>query len=93
MLLCAKRKESDGRPLVLNNDKSPLVKDDGRIYSGAYVNATVEVWAQAGQYTGMRCTLLGVQFNRDGDSFGGAGKASDDDFEDLGTGAEADELV
>lgn len=93
MVINANRKEQDGRPLVVDRDRTPLVEKDGKPYAGCYVNATIEVWAQDGQYTGMRCTLLGVQFNRDGDSFGGAGKANDDDFEDLGQGEETDELV
>ncbi len=93
MLLCAKRKEKDGRPLVFDRDKTPLVKDTGRIYSGAYVNATVEVWAQKGQYQGIRCTLLGVQFYKDGDNFGGASKGKEDDFEELGVEDGEDALV
>lgn len=93
MLLSSARKESDGRPIVLDRNKTPLQAKDGKPYAGCYVNATVEIWAQDGQYTGMRCTLLGVQFDRDGDSFGGAGKASDDDFDDLGVPEGSDELV
>jgi hypothetical protein len=37
--------------------------------------------------------LSGVQFNRDGDAFTGGGAASEDDFDDLGEGADADELA
>lgn len=54
---------------------------EGRIYAGCYVNATVEIYAQAGVNAGMRCGLLGVQFNREGDSFGGASRAKEGDFE------------
>lgn len=93
MLLSSNRKESDGRPLVIDRNKTPLQEKDGKPYAGCYVNATVEIWAQEGQYTGLRCTLLGVQFLKDGDSFGGAGKASDDDFDDVGAPEGEDELV
>jgi hypothetical protein len=93
MILNAVRKEKDGRPLLLDRDKTPLTKDDGRIYAGCYVNASVDVWAQTGQYSGIRCSLNGVQFVKDGDAFGGAARVSDDEFEDLGVDEEADALV
>lgn len=83
VIIAAKRYESDGRPLVVDRDKTPLTKDTGRIYSGCFVNATVEFWIQKGKYTGIRCTLLGVQFSKDGDNFGGASRGSEDDFEEL----------
>lgn len=82
--LSAIRQESDGRPAVLDRDKTPLTAADGRIYAGCFVNAIVEVWAQSGQYTGIRCSLLGVQFVKDGDAFGGAARVTSDEFEDLG---------
>lgn len=90
MMLSARRKKRDGRPYVVDRAKRPVTEEDGIFYSGCYVNATVEIWAQAKDYPGVRCTLLGVQFFADGDSFSGASKASDDDFDDLsdqGTGA------
>jgi Protein of unknown function (DUF2815) len=54
---------------------------EGVIYAGCYVNAKVELWAQSGKYSGMRCGLLGVQFDGPGDSFGGASRVSDDGFD------------
>ncbi len=53
-------------------DKTALTEADGRIYAGCYVNFNVDIWAQDGQYTGIRCSLNGVQFVKDGDAFGGA---------------------
>ena len=85
MVLTAKRAESKGRPLVLDADKSPLVAADGKPYAGCYVNASVELWAQDNKFgKTVRCTLLGVQFAKDGDAFGSGSTASEDDFDDLG---------
>jgi len=82
------RKQKDGAPLFLHNVKDPstgkaqrLMGKEGIIYAGCYVNAKVEMWAQGGTYSGMRCGLLGVQFDGHGDSFGGASRATDDGFD------------
>jgi hypothetical protein len=100
--LAAKRTEDKGRPLVYDTDKSPLYQPNnepfpgkaGRIYGGCYVNASVELWAQENASgKGMRCSLNGVQFLRDGDSFGGGAPANPDDFEDIAQGADADALA
>jgi hypothetical protein len=73
---------SKSRPLVVDRDKSPLVESDGRPYGGCYVNAQVDIWAQENQF-GKRINgqVAGVQFVRDGDSFGGGRPASADDFD------------
>lgn len=83
MVLTANRKSTDGAPTLLDRDKTKLTTNTGRLYGGCYVNASVEIYAQTGEYTGMRCGLLGVQFHTDGDSFGGASKAKEDDFDDV----------
>lgn len=74
------------RPLVIDRDKTPLTAADGRVYSGCYVNAQIELWAQDNSYgKRINAQLKGVQFNKDGDAFGGGGTpASADDFGDLG---------
>lgn len=61
-------------------------------YAGCYVNATVEIWGQKGENTGMRCSVTGVQFAEDGDAFSGGSAASPDEFDDLGDGAGAADL-
>ena len=72
------------RPLVLDADKTPLVAEDGKPYSGCYVNASVELWAQDNNYgKRVNATLMGVQFYKDGESFTGGGVADTDDFDDL----------
>lgn len=87
LVLATHRYEDQGRVLVIDRNKSPLSAKDGKPYAGCYVNATVDVWAQTGQYTGVRCTLLGVQFAGDGDAFAAGKPASLDDFDDLSEGA------
>lgn len=74
------------RPTVFDRNVSPLVEADGVIYSGCYVNARVEFWAQDNA-NGKRVNgkLLGIQFVKDGERFGGgAGAAKAEDFEVLG---------
>lgn len=76
---------SDTRPTVVDRDRSPLNKDDGKVYSGCVVNAKIEIWVQDNRW-GQRvnATLLGIQFVKDGDAFGaGAPPANPDDFPDL----------
>lgn len=78
------------KPTVMDRNKAPLTAQDGRPYAGCYVIATLDVWAQDNKY-GQRinASLLGVQFDRDGDAFSGGARPDDDDFDDLGAGADA----
>lgn len=81
------------RPTILNRDKTPLTEQDGLPYAGCYVNAVLDIWAQDNSFgKRVNCTLQGVQFARDGDAFGGGRPASADDFDDLGEGADSDDL-
>lgn len=82
------------RPTVLDADKTPLTAADGKPYAGCYVNAIVDLWAQDNQFgKRINATLSGVQFLRDGDSFSGGGVASEDDFDIVTEGADADDLA
>lgn len=75
------------------NGRDDLQQSDGVLYSGCYVMAVLELWAQDNSYgKRVNATVLGVQFMQDGDAFTGGGTASDDDFDDLGS-AEADDLT
>jgi hypothetical protein len=66
----------------------------GRIYSGMYVNAHVEIWAQDNKSgKGMRCTLIGIQRFKDGDAFSGGVAPDEDAFGEITEGADADDLV
>lgn len=83
------------RPLVLDRDKTPLAKEDGKPYSGCYVNVKIDIWAQDNNEYGKRLNaqLQGVQFVRDGDKFGSGGVAEESDFDEIEDGADADDLV
>lgn len=82
------------RPTALDADKTPLQATDGRIYAGCYVNAVLEFWAQDNGFgKRVNATLMGVQFFRDGDAFSGGGAASNDDFDDVTSGAESGDFV
>lgn len=54
----------------------------------------LEFWAQDNKFgKRVNATLMGVQFFRDGDAFSGGGAASDDDFDDVTSGAESGDFV
>jgi hypothetical protein len=73
---------SKTRPLVIDRDKTPLVAEDGKPYSGCYVNVSLDIWAMDNQYGRRICaSLRGVQFAADGDPFSGSQSASAEDFE------------
>lgn len=83
-ILTAKRKKEAGPVVVLDRNKQDVTEEQGLIYSGCYVHASIEIWAQnSAKGKGIRCTLRGVQFSKDGDSFAGGGRASKDEFDDL----------
>lgn len=80
------------KPAVIDRDKSPLDEASGRPYSGSFVNAHVEIWAQDNKFgRRINATLLGVQFFRDGDSFGGGSRPDVDAFDDLSDGTDDSE--
>ncbi len=81
--LTSNRNATDGAPMVVHKDKTPIRDDEGTIYGGCTVNAIVDIWAQVNTYVGIRCTLVAVQFVKDSPSFGGATRAREDDFEIL----------
>ena len=73
---------SYSRPLIINNDRSALAEADGKPYSGCYVNGQIAVWAMQNTHGKRICAQLrGVQFLRDGQSFGGGGVAQVDEFD------------
>lgn len=80
------------RPLVIDTNKAPLTAQDGKPYSGCYVNMLIEVWAMNNQYGKRICaSLKGVQFVRDGEAFTGRHQATVDDFEDVSNTGYAEE--
>lgn len=102
MALTAYRYEEKGRPLVMDSDTSPVYKADGtlyegkggRIYSGCFVKAKVDIYAQDNSNgKGIRAELKVVQRLRNGDAFGGGTPPTADGFEAIEEGADADDLI
>ena len=84
------------RPLLMKANKEPLTESDGILYSGCYVNAIIDVWAQDNAFgKRINATVAAVQFLRKGDAFGGGTVViEDDDFgdvSDVGTDESAEE--
>lgn len=70
------------RPIVLSRARTPLTDQDGVLYSGCYVNASISFWAQDNQWgKRINANLRGVQFFQDGEAFVGGGTASVDEFQ------------
>jgi len=77
---------SSVQPTLLNETRDKITEESGKLFSGAFVNAIVEIWPQNGpKYYGIRCQLQGVQHYKDGESFGGGRRASVDEFDDVPT--------
>jgi len=78
------RSSSQHRPLCLARDRSAVTAEDGLLYSGCWVVASIEIYLQDNQYgKRLNCGLRGVQFRRHGDAFSGGSIATIDDFEVL----------
>ena len=75
---------SNRRPTVLGRDKAPVVEEDNIVYAGCYVNAVIELWYQDNSYgKRVNCNLLGIQFAKDGDTFGAGDTDVSDDFDTI----------
>lgn len=82
------------KPSTLGADNQPITSEDGLIYGGAFVDASVEIYGQDNQYgRRINCNLRGVRFVGHGDAFGGGTKATADDFGAPVTADNADEFV
>lgn len=79
---------------IVGPDRTPLNADDPNApYSGCYVNAIIQVWAQANSWgKRINAQIMGVQFTRHGESFGGGRVAAPEEFSNLGGGG-ADSAV
>lgn len=79
------------RPLVIDKDKSPIVEEDNVVYAGCYVNSIISLWFSDHPTGGKQilANLEGVQFVKDGASFGDAG-VSADAFDAFGSDDEED---
>ena len=81
-------------PKTYNRNKIEVTARDGVFYPGCYVDAVLDIYAQDHPQYGRRinCALLGVRFVNDGDAFGAGSGASADDFADLPSTGDDDDL-
>lgn len=83
--------KSDTRPAVVrpaaNGAVEPVNEEDGVIYGGCYVDASIEVYAYLHKETGSKgvaAQLRAVRFRKDGQSFGGGGPVdAESEFESV----------
>lgn len=80
---------------LIDKDTTPLTAQDGKPYAGCYVDVSIDIWAQDNSWgKRINAKLRWVQFRADGDAFsGGSAPASQDEFESIADGADADSLV
>lgn len=71
------------RPTVIDRDRTPIIEEDNIVYAGCYVNAIVDLWYSDHPKGGKQVlgNVLGVQFVKDGETFGADTTASADDFD------------
>ena len=86
MRIVCRRKESDGMPAVVDGRLQNISPKDGKPRSGDECAFKISVYAydQNGS-RGFTNTLLGVQFIKEGEPFGGAPVASSEGFETIET--------
>lgn len=74
------------RPSVWDQMRNEVDEASGIVYSGCYVIASLDFWAQDHKDYGKRLNtgLRGIQKYRDGDAFAAGGAASQDEFDEIG---------
>ena len=86
--------QENSAPTIVDQARNTLSARSGKPYAGCYVNASLEFWAQDNAYgKRINCTLRGVQFLRDGDSFSAGRPADADEFEDASAGSDAKDFA
>lgn len=83
-ILSCHRRSQDGKPLIINKDRSPLEENSGLPYSGCVVNAKVSLYVQTGENPGLRASFSGVQFWADGERLSGTSTAEAEEFPTCG---------
>lgn len=72
------------RPAVVDRQVNPVTEEDGVIYAGCYVNATIRLWVQDNKFgKRVNAELRAVQFVKDGESFGAGPVNAEDEFKSL----------
>jgi len=86
--------QENAAPTVVDQARNTLTAKSGKPYAGCYVNASLEFWVQDNQWgKRVNCTLRGIQFYKDGDSFSAGRPADSDEFEDVSAGADAEDFA
>lgn len=88
--------QENAPPTLLSQAKQVLSAKDAAkmIYSGCYVNASIDIWAQDNSFgKRINAQLRGVQFLKDGDAFSAGRPADSDEFEEVTEGAGADDFA
>ena len=79
------------RPTIIDRDRTPLVEEDGKPYAGCYVNAAISLWIMDNKWgKKINANLVGIQFVKDGSSFGSAAVAAETIFDDISSEQAAD---
>lgn len=95
--LSSHRYADSGRPLIMDNDKSPIYNmttnefmpgKAGRLYAGCWVRGKVEIYPYKKPSPGIAASFSVVQRLRPGDAFGGGKPPSADDFDEVDDGAD-----
>jgi hypothetical protein len=77
---------NQNRFTIVDRDRTPLTEEDGKPYSGCYVNAVVRLYAVADKEkggNGVFCTIEAVQYFRKGAAFGATAMSAEEAFDDL----------
>jgi hypothetical protein len=74
---------SNKRFTIIDRDRTPLTEEDGKPYSGCYCNAIIGLWYSDHPKGGKQILgkLAGIQFFKDGESFGADDSADVDEFD------------
>lgn len=81
------------KPSTWDQNRNEVDEASGVLYSGCFVVASLDIWAQDHKEYGKRINagLRGVQKLRDGDAFSGGGAPADEDEFDDELGVDGDE--
>jgi hypothetical protein len=81
-------------PRVMDQNKQDIPNGSGVLYSGCDVNGRIDLFCNTDvKKKGVFGGITGVQLAKEGPAFGGAAPANPDEFEDLSSGADADDMV
>lgn len=78
--------KSNTRPAIIDHNKNTVTEEDGKVYGGCYVNASVEIYGFKHDVGGncILADLRAVQFYKDGVSLGGRAPVdTDNEFDEV----------